>query len=140
MTTTVASEPGRSKGLHIGLWIVQVLLALSFTGAGLMKLTTPIADLAQKMPMAASSPGLIRFIGLAEVLGAIGVVLPAATRIKPQLTPLAAVGLLTIMVLATAFHISRGEISAIPAPIVLGSLAAFVAWGRTRKAPIAPRA
>ena len=69
-------------------------------------------------------------------LGAIGLILPAATKIKPSLTPLAALGLLTIMILAMAFHLSRGEVQATPVNIVLGGLAAFVAWGRTKRAPI----
>ena len=68
--------------------------------------------------------------------GAIGLILPAATKIKPTLTPLAALGLLTIMILAMAFHLSRGEAQALPINMVLGGLAAFVAWGRTKKAPI----
>jgi putative oxidoreductase len=83
--------------------------------------------------------GLTYFIGVAEVLGALGMILPAITRIRPKLTGLAGVGLLTIMVLALGFHIMRGELSHTPPVIVLGALATFVAWGRLKKAPIAPR-
>ena len=79
---------------------------------------------------------MVRFIGISEFLGAIGLILPAATKIKPSLTPLAALGLLTIMILAMAFHLSRGEVQATPVNIVLGGLAAFVAWGRTKRAAI----
>ena len=79
---------------------------------------------------------LVRFIGVSELAGAIGLILPAATKIKPTLTPLAALGLLTIMILAMAFHLSRGEAQALPINMALGGLAAFVAWGRTKKAPI----
>jgi len=82
----------------------------------------------------------VRFIGVVEVLGALGVVVPAATRIKPSLTPLAALGLTTVMVLASLTHLARGEVQMLPITIVLATLAAFVAWGRFRKAPIAPRA
>lgn len=131
---------GRSKGLEIGLWVVQVLLALGFGMAGFGKLTTPIAELAVKMTWVTTVPmGLVRFIGAAELLGAIGLILPAATRIKPGLTALAATGLVTIMVLAIPFHLMRGELFGPPINLTLGGLAAFVAWGRYKKAAIAPR-
>jgi putative oxidoreductase len=71
--------------------------------------------------------------------GALGLVVPSATRIKPWLTPLAGAGLLTVMILASLFHLSRGEANLAPINVVLGALAAFVAWGRWKKAPIAPR-
>lgn len=99
-----------------------------------MKLTAS-ADATMGMPIA-----LIRFIGAAEVAGGLGVLLPSALRIRPSLTPLAAWGLVVVMVLAAGFHMSRGEWSSVPTNVVLGALAAFVAWGRTRPAPIAPRA
>ncbi|WP_407741391.1 DoxX family protein [Hyalangium sp.] len=133
-----ASQP--SKGLHIALWVVQVLLALSFIGAGFMKLTVPLEELGKQMAWVTATPGpLVHFIGLAEIAGALGLILPAATRIKPFLTGLAGVGLATVMVLALGMHISRGEFPMIGGPVVLGALAAFVAWGRLKKAPIAPR-
>ena len=124
--------------MHILLWIVQVLLACAFAMAGIMKSTQPIDSLVQSgMVWAGQVPvALVRFIGVSELLGAIGLILPAATKIKPSLTPLAALGLLTIMILAMAFHLSRGEAQALPINMVLGGLAAFVAWGRTTKAPI----
>ena len=124
--------------MHILLWIVQVLLAVVFAMAGFMKSTQPIDSLVQNgMVWAGQVPvALVRFIGVSELLGAIGLILPAATKIKPSLTLLAALGLLTIMILAMAFHLSRGEAQALPINMVLGGLAAFVAWGRTTKAPI----
>lgn len=137
ITTTVDSGP--SKGMHIGLWVVQVLLALAFGMAGAMKAMTPIDELAAKLPWVTSAPGLARFIGASELLGAIGLILPAVTRIQPRLTALAAAGIGLIMVLATAFHVYRGEISALPVTLVLGGLAGFVLWGRWKKAPIQPR-
>ena len=143
MTTTTATQPNAtrpSKALHISLWVVQVLLALNFGFAGLMKSTQPIAVLAEKMVWPGVLPeALVRFIGVSELLGALGLILPAATRIKPALTPLAAAGLVTIMVLAMGFHLSRGEVGALPINLVLGALAAFIAWGRWKKAPIQPR-
>ena len=134
------SKLQRSTGLHVGLWIVQVLLALAFLSAGVMKSTQPIAVLAEKMVWPGALPeGLVRFIGVSELLGGLGLILPAATRIKPILTPLAAVGLTTVMMLAIVFHLSRGEVSNVSFNLVLGGLAAFVAWGRLKKAPIAAR-
>jgi putative oxidoreductase len=81
----------------------------------------------------------VRAIGACELAAAIGLILPSLTGIRPDLTPLAALGLLTIMVLAMAFHISRGEPQMIPMNMVLGGIAAFVASGRHTKAPIESR-
>jgi len=136
-TTTVSG----STALHVTLWIVQLLLAVAFGMAGVMKSTQPIADLAAAMVWPGDLPAvLVRFIGVSELAGALGLVLPAATRIRPLLTPLAAIGLVVVMVLASLFHISRGEWFALPINFALGGLAAFVAWGRLRKVPIPPRA
>jgi len=115
------------------LWIVQVLLALVFVFAGGMKLVLPLEQLAGPV----SLPGpLLRFIGLAELLGGVGLILPAALRIRPGLTPLAAAGLVIIMIGATVITLGAGEISAALTSIVVGVLAAFVAYGRWRLAPI----
>jgi putative oxidoreductase len=133
-------SPPRSKGLHIGLWVAQVALALAFVMAGFAKVAEPLADLSQKMPFVAALPGaLVRFIGFSELAGAVGLILPALTRIKPVLTAWAGVGLATAMVLASLFHISRGEVDKLPAPLVLGGIAAFIAWGRFGKARIPSR-
>ena len=115
-----------------------MLFVIGFGMAGLMKLTTPYQQLVSSQAWAQSMPeALIRFIGLSEVAGALGMILPAATRIRPILTPMAAVGLLIIMILAAAVHIMHGEP---PIPnLVLGALAAFVGWGRFKRAPISPR-
>jgi putative oxidoreductase len=126
---TAVSRP--SRALHVALWIVQAALAAMFGFSGVLKLTRPLADLQQQMAWVEAVPPLmVRFIGLAELAGALGVVLPIATGIRPFLTPLAALGLATIMVLALAFHVMRGEFGALPINLVLGSLAALVAWGR----------
>jgi putative oxidoreductase len=128
------------RGLHIGLWMAQIVLALAFGIAGFMKLTQPIALLAANMIWPGDLPAaFVRFIGACEVLGAIGLVLPATMRVKPGLTPLAAAGLLSVMMLAVPFHISRGEWAVVPVNAVLGALAAFVGWGRSRKAPLATK-
>ena len=131
----------RSKALHITLWIAQVLLAAMFLMSGFMKLAQPIDQLSKMLPWAAQVPeALVRFIGAAEVLGALGLILPSLLRIKPQLTAWAAIGIAVIMLLATFFHISRGENGAIGMNIVLALLAAFIAWGRFKKAPIPAKA
>jgi hypothetical protein len=145
MSTTAAAQGATaqqrsSKGLRIGLWVLQVLLAVAFAGAGAAKLFTPIAELGAKMAWVNAVPeGLVRFIGASELLGALGLILPALTRIKPGLTALAAAGLTAVMLLAAPFHLSRGEGGAIVPNLILGGLAAFVAWGRFKKAPIPPR-
>jgi putative oxidoreductase len=128
------------KGLRVALWIVQGLLAVGFGMAGLTKLGQPIAEMAKSIPWVTTVPeSLVRFIGISELAGALGLILPSVTRIKPVLTAWAAVGLVAVMVLAAAFHISRGEVQMLPVPIVLGGMAAFVGWGRFGKARIAAR-
>ncbi len=126
------SLPLPGRGLNAGLWVVQVLLAIAFAIAGFGKATTPIEELAQQMPWVVGNELLPRFIGIAELAGAIGLVVPAFTRIKPVLTPVAAASLLLVMLLAAGFHLSRGETGAVPVNLVLGGLAGFVAWGRFR--------
>jgi len=138
---TPASRNTPRKGLNIALWIAQVLLALVFGMAGIMKLTQPIPALAQMMKWPGDVPWeLVRFIGGMELLGALGILLPAATRVLPRLTPTAALGFVAIQVLAIPFHISRGEAAmALPVNIPLLALAIFVAWGRFRAAPVLAR-
>lgn len=129
-----------SKGLHYALWGVQLLLAFAFLAAGTMKATTPLDQLGEAMPWVRSAPAFLpRFVGISEILGAIGLVLPSALRVLPVLTPVAAGGLALVMALAMAMHGSMGEWGALPVNVVLGGLALFVAWGRASKAPIVPR-
>lgn len=131
---------GVSKGWNITLWIAQVVLALAFGMAGVMKSTQPIAQLATAMDWPGDVPaGLVRLIGVSEFAAALGMILPAATRIRPMLTPLAGGGLVLIMVLASAFHLTRGELPAILFNFCLALVAGYVAWGRTKKSPILPR-
>ncbi len=114
------------------LWILQGLLALIFLFVGGMKLVLPLEVLTQQMPL----PGLfMRFIGVAEVLGAIGLILPELLRIRPRLTPLAAAGLVIIMIGATVLTLAGGGLALGLIPLVVGLLAAFVAYGRWRLAP-----
>lgn len=128
-----------SKFLHILLWIVQGVLALAFGAIGITKLTTSDAEVIQQSGELVEKYGigLIRFIGISEVLGALGLILPAALRILPVLTPLASLGLAIIMVLATAFHASKGE--PIFTQVAFLILTVFVLWGRGRGARISAR-
>lgn len=122
------------------IWVAQALLAAAFPMTGATKAFAPIAQLQAQLPWVNGAlGGAVRFIGVMEILGALGLVLPAATRIMPRLTALAAAGLMTVMVLATLTHVSRGELPPIAMTLPLGALAAFVARGRSTKAPIAPR-
>ncbi len=126
--------------MHIGLWIVQGLLAFDFFGAGLMKLATPVDQLAEQMAWVTHVPAAgVKLIGLAEALGAIGLVLPSALRLRPKLTPLAAAGLALAMLGAIVTHIAIGEPEMTVPPIALGGLAGVVAWGRSRLHPIDPK-
>jgi len=115
-----------------GLWIVQGLLALIFLFTGGMKLVLPIEELTAQMPL----PGwFVRFIGVAEVLGALGLILPGLLRIRPGLTPLAAAGLVIIMIGATVITLATLDAWLALIPLAVGLLAAFVAYGRLRLAP-----
>src|SRR5215213_1923097 len=114
------------------LWIVQGLLALLFLFTGGTKLVLPLEALTEHFPL----PGLfVRFIGVAEVLGALGLILPGLLRIRPGLTPLAAAGLVIIVIGATGLTVVGGQVAPALFPLVVGLLAAFVAYGRWRLAP-----
>jgi hypothetical protein len=108
--------------------------------AGFMKVTKPIAELGQQMGWVKFySPQMVRFIGTVEILGALGLILPAVTRFLPRLTALAAAGLTLVMLGAIEFHLTHNDLQHIAPAIVLAALSTFVAWGRFKKAPIAPR-
>jgi uncharacterized membrane protein YphA (DoxX/SURF4 family) len=115
----------------IALWVAQVLLAVAFLGAGATKLSQPKEKLAKNMAWVEDfSQPAVRLIGAAEVLGAIGVVLPALTGILPWLSPLAALGLVLLMLGAALTHLRRTEYGNIAMNAVLLVLAAFVVYGR----------
>jgi uncharacterized membrane protein YphA (DoxX/SURF4 family) len=114
------------------LWTMQVLLAALFVFAGGMKLVMPIEEMTKEIAM----PGaFLRFIGVVELLGGLGLILPGLLRIRPGLTPLAAAGLVVIMVGATVLTLKTGSVAMALMPLVVGLLSAFVAWGRWRIAP-----
>ena len=117
--------------MNVVLWILQAVLAVAFAMAGLMKLTQPKEKLLGRLPWVEDfSPATVKLIGAAELAAAVGLILPAATRIAPVLTPLAATGLVVLMVLAAIAHSRRKEPSGIAVNAVLAVLAAVVAWGR----------
>jgi DoxX-like protein len=118
---------------HRLLWALQILLAALFLFAGGMKLILPIGELTRQ----SSLPGaFIRFIGVVEVLGGIGLVVPGLTRIRPSLTVAAAVGLVIVMAGAVVITLQTGPATAALFPLLVGVLLAFVAWGRLRLAPL----
>jgi uncharacterized membrane protein YphA (DoxX/SURF4 family) len=134
-----AGAPPKRSTLSIVLWIVQVLLALLFIWAGGMKLVLPLEKLAGP-PGSVVLPGLfVRFIGVVELLGGLGLILPSLLRIRPGLTPLAAAGLVIIMIGAVGITLAGGVNPLVLMPAVTGLLAAFVAYGRWRLAPIRPK-
>lgn len=130
-----------SRPLHISLWVAQGFLALAFGAAGTFKSTAPIPELlANGMTFVARHPeALVRFIGVSELLGAIGLILPSALRIAPRLSGVAGAALALVMVLAMGEHTMNGEFPALVPNIVLGGLSAFVAWGRLVGSPISGR-
>ena len=116
---------------NVTLWVVQGLLASLFLFAGGMKLVLPIEAMAGPVAL----PGLlIRFIGVCEVLGAVGLILPGLTRIHAELTPIAAAGLVIIMIGATVITAMGGAIAPAAVPFIVGVLAASVAYGRAQSA------
>jgi uncharacterized membrane protein YphA (DoxX/SURF4 family) len=123
---------GHSKKIGALLWTLQGLLAALFLFAGVMKLIVPLEALVAQSSM----PGwFLLFIGVAEVLGGLGLILPGLTKIQPQLTSLAAAGLVIIMFGATALTIADGHVAPAMIPLAIGILLAFVAYGRLELAP-----
>jgi uncharacterized membrane protein YphA (DoxX/SURF4 family) len=125
------------------LWALQILWGFFFAGSGFGKVLLYDAALYAEAPQAvawyaAVPQPLIVFIGVCEVLGGVGLILPAITRVRPKLTPLAAAGLALTMILAAGFHLMRGEFALVPANLVLGAVAALIAVGRANHRPIAP--
>ncbi len=126
---------GRST-MNVALWGVQGLLAALFLFAGGAKLVLPLDQMAGPVAL----PGwFLRFLGVAEVLGALGLILPGLLRIKTGLTPLAATGMVIIMIGATVIALRIGPVGPAMFPLVTGLLAAFVAYGRWRLAPLPAR-
>ena len=125
--------------MNIVLWILQVLLALLFLFAGGSKLIMPIEQMAEMARESGQTPlpgFLVRFIGVVEVLGGLGLILPSIFRIRPGLTPLAAAGLVIVMIGAIVITLMSGTKGPALFPMIVGLLLAFVAYGRWKLKPI----
>jgi hypothetical protein len=133
-----------TKALNVLLWTLQILWGVffSFTGFGKVLCFDPAVwnhTLHQVAWFSAVPQGMVVFIGVCEGLGGIGLILPAMTGFKPKLTPFAAIGLTLIMIFAAIFHMVRGEYSFfLPVNLVVGGVAAFIAYGRLILRPVAP--
>jgi len=126
----VAADRSDRK-LNVLLWVLQVLLAMLFTFAGVMKFVMPVEEMTKQIAL----PGwFLHFIGVAEILGAIGLVLPGILRIRTGLTPLAAAALAVIMIGATAVNLKTGQRGAALTTVVIGLLLVFLAYYRRRMA------
>jgi uncharacterized membrane protein YphA (DoxX/SURF4 family) len=123
---------------NTALWIVQSLLAVMFLLAGVPKLVMSAEQMAAPGPIQVPV-AFVRFIGICEILGAIGMILPGLTGIKPGLTPLGAAGLVIIMIGATVINLVDGPAPAAALTVVLAALSAFVVYGRWLRAE-SPRA
>lgn len=121
------------------LWILQIVLGLVFFVIGVIHFVLP-AGLPERMAwMYALPAGLHYFSGAAEILGALGLVLPGALRTQTRLTPLAALGLAAVMLGAAAWHLTRGEPANVVTNVILAAVAGLVAFGRWRLSPLVER-
>ena len=139
-TLELPEREQQPKLLNIALWVAQWELAALFLLSGALKTTLPIAKLSALLPWTGDAPlAFVRFVGVSELLGAVGLLLPALLRIKPQLTPWAAIGLAVILLLSIPFHIQRGEALAVVPNMLHLAAAIFVAWGRFGRASVQPK-
>lgn len=137
MTTIAPPSTPPRKLLGAFLWLAQLALALVLLSGAYMKLGMPLEEAVKNVPWVGELPGLARFTGVVDLLGGLGILLPALLRIQPRLSVLAAVGIIVLQLLAMGFHLMRGEAMVLPMNAVLLALAAFVLWGRTRAVPFA---
>jgi len=123
--------------MYIALWVVQILLALLFLMAGVMKTFAPLATLQKSMSWTKhTTTPIVRLVGVLELLGALGLILPAATKIVPWLTPIAAVGLVLTMIGAVIVHLRLKEAKQIGMPLVLLLLSLFIVIGYLAIVPV----
>ncbi len=133
----MTNKQTNTRVLNILFWTAQSLLAITLLWASVMKLFQPAATLAEMWPWTADNPGLVKLTGILDLLAGIGLIVPALLRIYPKLTVYAAYGTIALMIAAAVFHIVRGEASQIGVNVFVAALAGFIAWGRTKKVPIA---
>lgn len=121
--------------MHRLLWVLQIVLGVYFVAVGVIHFIVP-PGLPAPMSWMYDLPPMLHYIsGTAEILGGLGMILPGLTGIQTRLVPLAAAGLMTVMMLAIAFHLRRGEMVPLPGNLLFGALAAFIAYGRWRLRP-----
>lgn len=139
--TVAVQAQARKRNLVWGLWTAQAFIAIAFCLGGIMKLAMPIPQLAGMWPWTGDlAPSMVRLLGVIDLLGGLGILLPSLTRIKPGLTVLAAVGCIALQLCAILFHSSRAEFSVLPVNVVLIAGTLFILWGRWKKIPISERA
>jgi putative oxidoreductase len=127
----------KNKKLNIGLWIAQSYLALFMIGLGVFKLITPIAVLSLKFPWTGMVPkALLVAICFIDISGGLGIFFPSLLRIKPHLTPYAAIGIILLMSSAIIMHILLGEFILVPLNLIIIAIAGFVYWGRSKRAVV----
>ena len=125
-----------SKALHISLWVAQILLAIFLVMGTIMKFM-PIEKISVMMPWTGQLPAVeVRLLGVIDLLGALGLILPSLFRIQPKLTPWSAIAIIILMICAIVFHVLRGEASVIGMNIFCLILAIFITWGRLKKVPL----
>lgn len=129
-----------SRGLNLALWFTQITNSAVYVGSGVWKLTTPVGELAAIIPWAGDVPySFLVFIGVVDIVGGIGTVLPSLVRVKPGTTVVAALGCAVLQMSAIVFHVGRGEVTNTPGNVVFFAMAVFIAWGRWRGAPVQGR-
>lgn len=124
------------KVLNILLWSAQVIVAFMFLFAFYAKLIQPQEETVKTMPWVAEQPILKTVTGVVDLLGALGLILPALLRIQPKLTIYASYGGILLMVAGIVFHVLRGETGVIGLNFILVAFLIFIIWGRTKKVPI----
>jgi uncharacterized membrane protein YphA (DoxX/SURF4 family) len=138
MTSRLSSSVNRY--LFVGLWLAQIIVALVFAASGLTKVFIPIAELTRMMTWPGDYPlAFVRTLGLVDLLGAVGMLLPSLTRVYPQLAVLAAGCCTLLQILAIGFHASRGEFSVLPLNLALLPMCILVLWGRGKRMPVRGR-
>lgn len=143
MTSTTADaaiDNSTANIVNYGVWAAQILGAVGLLVAGATKLAWPLSILSSAIPWTSEqSEVFVRSLGVVELAGGVGLVLPSLTRIAPGLTPLSALYCLVLQVCAVAFHLTRGEAGWLPVNLACLALAGIVVWGRGSRAPIDPR-
>ena len=136
----MSNESSFSKSWHITLWVLQSLLALAFGSAAAMKFNMTAEEVAKQLTFVSPDQAvmLIRVVGVCEVAAMLGMILPSALRILPQLTVAASIGIVVLMLCAAAISYQQGVVMAIP-PLVFAGIATTVAFGRITKAVITPK-